>query len=981
MKKTWIAGILAVSMLIQAPVMAMQRTEDFPQTLDIGMERLGRGLVCVSTNNGVYLSWRLLGTEPMNTVFAVYRDGVRIPETIESTNYLDTEGTSASTYQVAAIIDEQEQELCETAQPLPSGTNYLDIPIEAPEDMQVPVYVDETTDEEGNTIPAHWAEETCYYSAGDASCADLDGDGEYEIVLKWDPSNAKDSESSGYTGNAYLDAYKLDGTRLWRVDLGKNVRAGAHYTQFTVYDLDGDGKAEMVCKTAPGSKDNAGNYVSDVSDDMQIRNTDNDADYRAKNGRVHASTTDKNNIIIGDRDGNRLTECPEFFTVFSGETGEALDTVWYPAPTGNDVKMWGDRDGNRADRYLACVAYLDGIHPYAVTWRGYYPNREGLNGIQGRTAVNAFRFENGKLRLEQSFDTYEKAQYGYTPGNEAYIGQGNHNLTVGDVDGDGRDEIISGALCLDNDFSVKWCSYMGHGDALHMQNYDPTRKGYEYFTVHESETVNPDTGFVQSYGMSVHDAATGEVLSTRAAGSDTGRGVMANIGAGGYYQAWGSGTVDSNDKNISLSGQSYNFRIYWDGDLYDELLDGTVISKYNQSTKRFDKLLTANECTSVNGTKAVPALQADLFGDWREEVVFPTTDRKSLRVFTTNIPTEYKMPVLMHDRMYREAVAWQNTGYNQPPHVGFYLGEPIERTADVELNNPLVQKTRTPEYGVLGVIEGTYVNIQDGALDVRDGTVGIRIEPSTQKAVTSFDFNVQSGTYTMDLRDSTRESIHSDDWQNPVLNTAYTNSDIRIVTSQSGSGVRVIRRPSANKWYHTEIITDYETKTAVMTISDAQTGEVLGSQERGFRNQSVPDYSRATFVVSGKLLIKNWMVTENGAEKFNLQDVLDAQQGEATELLVPAYYCTQTYQNEHMVQAVSVAQVRDIASADKKMLAAVYDTNGVMKQLKTVELDGMAKNIAQKITLGLAWEEGDSIKLFFWNGQTYEPYAYTENLL
>ncbi|MBR0366031.1 MAG: bacterial Ig-like domain-containing protein, partial [Clostridia bacterium] len=462
--------------------------------------------------------------------------------------------------------------------------------------------------------------------------------------------------------------YKLDGTRLWRIDLGRNIRAGAHYTQFLVYDFDGDGKAEVTAKTAPGSVDGKDDYVTAVSLDNAIRSADNTADYR--------------------NSGGYILDGPEYFTIFKGETGEAVDTINYPVQRVN-ASVWGDAYGNRCDRFIADVSYLDGVKPYAVYWRGYY---FGQAGYSSRCGVFAASFDGERLSVptEHIFDT-RSDQPGYTAGNERYVGQGNHNMTSGDFDDDGKDEFTAGALAFEFDENNKlvpmWCTYKEHGDAIHIGDYDPTHQGLALFVVHEDGGgTNSYGGVALDYGCSVIDPATGEIIWHTGASKDTGRGLMANVGSGGYYQITATSGVGG---YYSLGGGNlmkgtaigYNFRIFWDADLYDETLDGTTVSAWDG--RAMSSIFSAGSygCVSINGTKSVPVLQADLFGDWREELVYPTSDNRSLRIFTTTDLTDYKLPTLMHDPVYRSGVAAEQSAYNQPPHVGFYLADEIFRAA------------------------------------------------------------------------------------------------------------------------------------------------------------------------------------------------------------------------------------------------------------------------------------------------------------
>ncbi len=549
---------------------------------------------------------------------------------------------------------------------------------------------DEPSENALNTAKSAAGEIT--YSANDASVGDLDGDGEFEIVLKWDPSDSKDASQNGKTGKVFLDAYKLDGTRLWRIDLGVNVRAGAHDTQFLVYDLDGDGCAEVAFRTADGTVDGAGGVIGDP------------------------------NAVWTDNGSGKNLEGPLWVTVFDGKTGAALASIPFdPQSDEPSTLIFGDDYGNRSERYNACIAYLDGENPYMVFQRGYYTGRADKG--PGRTVIAAYSYKNGQIEKLWRFDTMDE-------GNEKYIGQGNHNISVGDADGDGKDEIFTGALALDHDGSVMWCSFMGHGDAMHLGDFDPEHEGLELFAVHEDKTE------AQSYGFTIFDAASGEILHAREAGKDTGRGLIANVGAfGGNYVAWagsGAGMINSLGEDLNLSFNSMNFRIYWDGDLYDELLDGTCIYKITDDGRQEVLLNSADDgCASNNSTKANPCLQADLIGDWREEVIWRSEDNSCLRLYTTTIPTDFAVMPLMSDHIYEMGTVWQNSSYNQPPHLGYYLGG----VAELEINSetakingkeiildvaPYIENGRAlVPLRFIGEAFGASVEYGDGAVTVR----------------------------------------------------------------------------------------------------------------------------------------------------------------------------------------------------------------------------------------------------------------------
>lgn len=569
------------------------------------MENLNRGLVAVRTSpNQVFLSWRLLGTEPLTTTFNVYRDGKKINTTplAITTNFIDN-SENTGIYTVRAVVNNIEQKDSEKGKIWEQ--QYLDIPLKAPT---------------GGTTP----DGVVYtYNANDCSVGDVDGDGEYEIILKWDPSNAKDNSQKGYTGNVYLDALKMDGTQLWRIDLGKNIRAGAHYTQFMVYDFDSDGKAEIACKTADGTVDGKGKFIGDEK-----------ADYRTTTGYVLSG--------------------PEFLTIFNGQTGEAMASTDY-LPARGTVESWGDNYGNRVDRYIAAIAYLDGQRPSIVMGRGYYT----------RLVRAAWDWRDGKLTSRWVFDS--------DINNKNYEYQGNHQMTVGDVDGDGKDEIFNGSSAIDDDGKGLYENHLGHGDALHMTDMDPEREGQEIWQSHESPSK------YGVYGLEFRDAKTGvPIWGVDGENKDVGRALAIDIDPRYKgYECWGSvgSLYDCKGNQIGTAKPSINFAVWWDADLSRELLDGNHIDKWDYLNGKSNRILTATDYSSNNGTKSTPSLSADILGDWREEVILRKADNTSLRVFTTIIPATNRIYTLMHDPQYRVAIAWQNSAYNQPPHPSFYLGD------------------------------------------------------------------------------------------------------------------------------------------------------------------------------------------------------------------------------------------------------------------------------------------------------------------
>lgn len=589
-------------------------------------EKLSRGLIGIPTEEGMYFSWRMTLEDAAGLQFDLYRSsngGAEVKlnkEPIDRTSdfldrtvdyTVDNRWTlKATTGEVATWTRLKGEE----------RNPYLSIPICKPEDGEI-------------------AGEPFTYTANDCSVGDLDGDGEYEIILKWSPSNSKRPPQRGFTGNTYLDAYKMDGTRLWRIDLGPNVRSGAATTNFLVFDFDGDGCAEICCKTGDGTVDGLGHRIGDVQVDWR--------------------TWDKKSPTYG-----KIVNGPEYLTVFEGRTGKELDSKEY-IPTRYPLDGWGgvggncgnDNTGGRSDRFTAGVAFLDGKTPSPVMVRGWY----------GRTVVAAWTFTNGALKHTWTFDSA-------APGWETYSGMGNHSVTVADFDGDGCDEICVGAMTVDHDGKGLFTTGLRHGDALHAGRFIPSRQGMQVFGVHENEGDNEIVKRTPAVAM--FDGATGEIIWQDGLGQDAGRGVAADIdprydGAECWCNIGGLRRGDTGEIICNRKPDSCNFTIYWDADPLAELLDHVSISKWNWNAESTDLLLKAEGVVSNNGTKGNPCLSGDILGDWREEVIWPSEDQTELRIYSTTIPAVDRRATWMNDRQYRLAIAWQNVAYNQPPHPSF----------------------------------------------------------------------------------------------------------------------------------------------------------------------------------------------------------------------------------------------------------------------------------------------------------------------
>lgn len=658
------AGAIVMAASLCTTVFPLQDNKAEAASVSCQMESLDRGLVAVKSDNGIFLSWRLLGTESYSTSFNVYRNGVKIAGPItNSTNYVDTSGSTSNSYYVRSVVNGTE--VTESDAVKVWLKQYLDVSINKPANTTL----------NGTTVT---------YAANDATVADVDGDGAYEIILKWDPSNAKDNSQSGYTSNVYIDCYELDGTQRWRIDLGKNIRAGAHYTQMAAYDFDGDGKAELALKTADGTIDGTGKVIGNASTDNR-----NSSGY----------------ILSGS----------EYLTMFNGETGKAMTTIDY-APARGKVSDWGDSYGNRVDRFLCGVAYLDGKTPSLIECRGYY----------AKSMLVAYKYANGQFTKQWTF-TADGSN------NSSYRSQGAHSLSIADVDNDGYDEIVYGSCVIDHNGTGLYTTGQGHGDALHCGDFDPDHAGLEIFMVHETKSSSIES-------VQMRDAKTGTTLWSQKRSADIGRGLIINAGSDfAPYVCLADYAYDryGNTINDSLKNLGENFSMLWDADLYQEGLDGTSIRKWNSSTKKVDYILSDSGVHSCNSTKATPTLSGDILGDWREEVIWATSDDTALRIYTTDDVTDSKLYTLMSDRQYREAIAWQNVAYNQPPHTSYYISEDMStpqqpsiytvgsyalKTVGTATTTPA---TTTPATNVESPIaEGTYMikNVNSGLyIDVAGG--------------------------------------------------------------------------------------------------------------------------------------------------------------------------------------------------------------------------------------------------------------------
>ena len=712
---------------------------------DEQLEKLKRGLIAVKAKTGIFLSWRLMKWEVTGYSdtgltgknFIVYKNDVEIARVTDSTNYIDKSGSMTDFYSVAPYDEDKESgkenigEKCESVKAWSTGENYFEIPMKIPE---------------GGVTPAG---EKFEYTVNDMSVADADGDGEYEYYVKWDPTNSHDVSQKGYTGRCIIDCYKLDGTLLWRVDMGQNIRAGAHYTQFMCYDFDGDGKAEMAVKTAPGSyvirynadgSEKSRKYITIPERDRKAGVTDETSyvrsasEYREHLIDVFMSWSDREEVKSGmwcktlekcfgiedkysyplsRKDAEELVdyfikefapsrsernhlesfegfiyEGPEYLTMFSGD-GEEIETIDYPVPRDDDGLKWGDyawiriEPCNRVDRFLACVAYLDGERPYLIEARGYY-TRATVTAYSffERKFKQEWKVDSGYMPMDNPFNPTKTAAWGTDAIFGKLAGQGDHTLSTADVDGDGKQEIIFGSACIDHDGSLLYSSYgyrqtdkslvkFGHGDALHVAKIDPDRPGYQIFNVYEE-------GIYAPWGFALRDAETGEVIFGEPGDRDYGRCMVGDIDRNTRgYDCWVYDVRDCTGKikeGAKLPGTNMNIRYL--PDMTTQITDGNdIFAKHQGVINDVEKgaVLVPVGCATNNGTKGNPCLVADVFGDWREELILRKADNTAIRIYTNIDDCKHKLFTLMHDTMYRTGIAWQNDCYNQPCYTKFYF--------------------------------------------------------------------------------------------------------------------------------------------------------------------------------------------------------------------------------------------------------------------------------------------------------------------
>lgn len=605
--KRFIFGVAAAA-LIAMPLNAQRR-----------MDKLDRGLTAVKTDGGIFASWRVFGEDADNVLFNLYRDGTLVNESpLRVSNFTDAAGKPDSRYTVKTVVNGIETATSKEATPL--ANDYLEIKI-------APVPSDD-------------------YEPNDATIADLDGDGEMEVIIKL--RSLKDIRNSyPYDATEFdvIHAYKLDGSLLWWISAGPNmVDFQSNELNIAAYDWDGDGRAECVLRGGDG---------------MVIHQADGE-EY------VVGDPTQNTRDQLGSGGGGAFTRIGnEYLIYMDGNSGKPFCVIDYPHPRlepgESSLKdAWGDEYGHRSNKHFFGAPYLDGRNPSIFIARGIYTRHKMI----------AYDVDPATHELK------ERWRWNCNDAGSPWFGQGYHNYSIADVDWDGRDEIVYGSMVIDDNGKGLSTTGLGHGDSHHVGDFNPYVYGSEIVACNESAPNN-----------NYRDATTSKIYYRTTGGSDDGRAIAGNFtndfpGAS-FITARDAASLIScvaNDHipTATATGDvAENFRIFWDGDLLDETFNyengkntnGTIYKYGKGKIKVFEGTMTNND------TKGTPCMQADIFGDWREEVIMRSADNKSIRIYTTTIPTEHRIYTLLHDPQYRNAMVWQMNGYNQTPHVSYFLGE------------------------------------------------------------------------------------------------------------------------------------------------------------------------------------------------------------------------------------------------------------------------------------------------------------------
>ena len=634
-------------------------------------DKLDRGLVAVKTTKGVYCSWRIQADEYYDVKYNLYRDGTKVnAEPLDVSNFTDTSGSESSQYTVKAVLNGVEQQASKAATVFKS--NYKEIKIKHDPSLKAT------------------------YEPNDACCADVDGDGEVEILMKFNnkeegeqlyPKNGPTINGVATKEYSMLACLKQDGTVLWWVNCGPNMGDFQNNEQNIVgYDWDMDGKAEVVMRLEEGST------------------------VHMADGTTYTIGADgKNGTSWKNYREPKASGSVEWFTHYGkeflwyceGATGKPYQCIEFPLKRLEDGETdlkaaWGDGYGHRSSKYFFGAPYLDGKHPSIFLGRGIYTRHKFI----------AYDVD------PKTHDLNVRWKWTNNQPGSPWYGQGYHNYIVADVDWDGRDEIVWGSMVIDDNGKGLSTTGLGHGDAQHIGDFNPYIHGQEMFACNED---NPSNNY--------RDATTSKIYYRKTDTNDDGRCLAGNFyndfpGAVGHSaHDTPISTVTNNHVSTNTNGLSMNFRIYWDGDLLEECFNDTEVTK--PGVGRIAKMEGAY---SNNSTKATPCYQGDIFGDWREEIIERTADN-NIRIYTTTEPTKWRNYSLWYDHQYRNGMVWQPCGYNQPPHASYFLGElegitiappPLTTTGREEVGSS-ISKSLDGKHALLATTGDATVSVADGA--------------------------------------------------------------------------------------------------------------------------------------------------------------------------------------------------------------------------------------------------------------------------
>ena len=634
-------------------------------------DKLDRGLVAVQTTKGVYCSWRIQADEYYDVKYNLYRDGTRVnSEPLNVSNYTDASGSASSKYTVKAVVNGVEQQASKAATVFKS--NYKEIKIK------------------------HDASLKATYEPNDACCADVDGDGEVEILMKFNnkeegeqlyPKNGPTINGVATKEYSMLACLKQDGTVLWWVNCGPNMGDFQNNEQNIVgYDWDMDGKAEVVMRLEEGST---------------VHMADGTTYTIGANGKNGSSWTNYREPKASGSVEWFTHYGKEFLWYCEGATGKPYQCIEFPLKRLEDGETdlkaaWGDGYGHRSSKYFFGAPYLDGKHPSIFLGRGIYTRHKFI----------AYDVD------PKTHDLNVRWKWTNNQPGSPWYGQGYHNYIVADVDWDGRDEIVWGSMVIDDNGKGLSTTGLGHGDAQHIGDFNPYIHGQEMFACNED---NPSNNY--------RDATTSKIYYRKTDTNDDGRCLAGNFyndfpGAVGHSaHDTPISTVTNEHVSTNTNGLSMNFRIYWDGDLLEECFNNTEVTKPGVGT-----IATFLGAYSNNSTKATPCYQGDIFGDWREEVIERTADN-NIRIYTTNEPTKWRNYSLWYDHQYRNGMVWQPCGYNQPPHVSYFLGElegitiappPLTTTGREEVGSS-ISKALDGKHALLATTGDATVSVAEGA--------------------------------------------------------------------------------------------------------------------------------------------------------------------------------------------------------------------------------------------------------------------------